>query len=157
MIRCFAEPYVCIFRLFHGSLAHNRYGPRKVGEDMSIRQSERMRVPSWDILLMIFRVFSRRFVWKHIDAIKKDKVILLTTHAMEEADLLADEVAVMKQGELAAFGSPLELKKMYGSALQFSLLVDKSKMIETESFIRNIFEENRDSIVVESPRPGRLL
>jgi ABC-type multidrug transport system ATPase subunit len=37
---------------------------------------------------------SRRFVWKHIDAIKENRVVLLTTHAMEEADLLADSVAV---------------------------------------------------------------
>jgi ABC-type Na+ transport system ATPase subunit NatA len=37
---------------------------------------------------------SRRFVWKHIDAIKENRVVILTTHAMEEADLLADSVAV---------------------------------------------------------------
>jgi ABC-type Na+ transport system ATPase subunit NatA len=37
---------------------------------------------------------SRRFVWKHIDEIKENRVVLLTTHAMEEADLLADSVAV---------------------------------------------------------------
>ena len=50
---------------------------------------------------------SRRFVWKHIDSIKESRVVLLTTHAMEEADLLADEVAILRKGELAAFGSPL--------------------------------------------------
>jgi ABC-type multidrug transport system ATPase subunit len=37
---------------------------------------------------------SRRFVWKHIDEIKENRVALLTTHAMEEADLLADSVAI---------------------------------------------------------------
>jgi ABC-type multidrug transport system ATPase subunit len=37
----------------------------------------------------------RRFVWKHIDAIKKNRVVLLTTHAMKEADLLSDSVAVI--------------------------------------------------------------
>ena len=37
---------------------------------------------------------SRRYVWRHIDEVKEDRVILLTTHAMEEADLLADTVAV---------------------------------------------------------------
>ena len=61
---------------------------------------------------------SRRYVWKHISAIKNDRVILLTTHAMEEADLLADNVAIMCNGELQAFGTPLELKSKYGSALQ---------------------------------------
>lgn len=37
---------------------------------------------------------SRRYVWRHIDEIKEGRVVLLTTHAMEEADLLADTVAV---------------------------------------------------------------
>lgn len=37
---------------------------------------------------------SRRAVWRHIDEVKEGRVILLTTHAMEEADLLADTVAV---------------------------------------------------------------
>ena len=38
---------------------------------------------------------SRRFVWRHIDVIKdQGRAVLLTTHAMEEADLLADTVAV---------------------------------------------------------------
>lgn len=39
---------------------------------------------------------SRRFVWRHIDEIKQGRVVLLTTHAMEEADLLADSVAVSR-------------------------------------------------------------
>jgi hypothetical protein len=37
---------------------------------------------------------SLRFVWKHIDEIKENRAVILTTHAMEEADLLADSVAV---------------------------------------------------------------
>lgn len=45
---------------------------------------------------------SRRFVWQHLDEIKKDCTILLTTHAMEEADLLSDEVAIMKSGQVSA-------------------------------------------------------
>ena len=35
-----------------------------------------------------------RFVWKHTDELKGNRVVILTTHAMEEADLLADSVAV---------------------------------------------------------------
>ena len=48
---------------------------------------------------------SRRFVWKHIDEVKEGRVILLTTHAMEEADLLADTVAVsFSMGFRCCFG-----------------------------------------------------
>mmetsp|Transcript_57713 Transcript_57713/g.172210 ORF Transcript_57713/g.172210 Transcript_57713/m.172210 type:complete len:1811 (-) Transcript_57713:232-5664(-) len=83
---------------------------------------------------------SRRFVWRHIDEIKDDRVVLLTTHAMEEADLLADAVAIMRKGDLAASGSPLQLKADHGSALQFNLLVDKTHVREIERTINDRFE-----------------
>jgi ABC-type multidrug transport system ATPase subunit len=73
-------------------------------------------------------IYSRRFVWRHIDEIKDGRVVLLTTHAMEEADLLADEVAILRKGEIVAIGSPLSLKAEHGSALQFSLLVETSDL-----------------------------
>jgi hypothetical protein len=84
---------------------------------------------------------SRRFVWKHISDIKDGRVILLTTHAMEEADLLSDTVAILSHGTVAAFGSPLELKTMYGSALQFSLICDKGDIESVEESVKNIFGE----------------
>ena len=66
-------------------------------------------------------------------------MILLTTHAMEEADLLADEVAIMKDGKLAALGSPLELKSNHGSVIQFNLLVEKDQVDKTQKMIKRIF------------------
>ncbi len=82
---------------------------------------------------------SRRFVWKHISDIKDGRVIILTTHAMEEADLLSDNVAILSHGTVAAFGSPLELKTTYGSALQFSLICDKGDIESVEESVQNIF------------------
>jgi len=99
---------------------------------------------------------NRRFVWQHLDDIKENRVILLTTHAMEEADLLADEVAIMRKGELAAFGTPLELKSDHGSALQFSILVDSAKVQETENKILQIFEDERSAVAVESGDAGNI-
>ena len=69
---------------------------------------------------------SRRAVWRHIEEVKAGRVVVLTTHAMEEADLLADTVAILRAGEVAALGTPLQLKAQYGSALQFSLLVERA-------------------------------
>jgi ABC-2 type transport system ATP-binding protein len=40
--------------------------------------------------------------------------IFMTTHLMEEADLLCDRVAIMHQGKVAALGSPAELKSAIG-------------------------------------------
>lgn len=39
---------------------------------------------------------------------------MLTTHSMEEADVLADRIAIMAEGHLAAVGTSLELKAQYG-------------------------------------------
>lgn len=82
---------------------------------------------------------SRRFVWKHISDVKDGRVIILTTHAMDEADLLSDNVAILSHGTVAAFGSPLELKTTYGSALQFSLICYKGDIESVEESVKNIF------------------
>eukprot|EP00339_Tiarina_fusa_P012759 CAMPEP_0117055772 /NCGR_PEP_ID=MMETSP0472-20121206/38691_1 /TAXON_ID=693140 ORGANISM="Tiarina fusus, Strain LIS" /NCGR_SAMPLE_ID=MMETSP0472 /ASSEMBLY_ACC=CAM_ASM_000603 /LENGTH=1686 /DNA_ID=CAMNT_0004771953 /DNA_START=109 /DNA_END=5169 /DNA_ORIENTATION=- len=100
---------------------------------------------------------SRRFVWRHIEEIKDDRVVLLTTHAMEEADLLADEVAIIRKGELAAFGSPLQLKTEHGTSLQFSLLADKEAVVETEASVRNFFSNSQEFIDIETSAAGTIV
>jgi len=37
----------------------------------------------------------RRDIWELIKDLKKDRIILLTTHSMEEADALSDRIAVL--------------------------------------------------------------
>lgn len=41
---------------------------------------------------------SRQQVWKLIQRMKKNRIIILTTHAMEEADVLSDRIAVIVDG-----------------------------------------------------------
>ena len=48
-----------------------------------------------------------------IKKMKKGRVVLLTTHAMEEADALADRIAVMCDGEISCIGTSLYLKNTY--------------------------------------------
>lgn len=99
---------------------------------------------------------SRRAVWEHIEGIKKGRVVLLTTHAMEEADLLCDTVAIMRKGELAAYGTPLELKSEYGSALQFALLVEKADTEATKDSIINRFSKSADWVAVDAGEAGNI-
>jgi ABC-2 type transport system ATP-binding protein len=54
---------------------------------------------------------SRRAIWDHVEALKGEKTILLTTHYLEEADVLADRVAIIDQGKIIALGTPDELKR----------------------------------------------
>ncbi|GBG28685.1 ABC transporter ATP-binding protein [Hondaea fermentalgiana] len=59
-------------------------------------------------------VQSRRSMMGLLLRHKRDRTIILTTHHLEEADLLGDRVAIMKDGSIACVGSPLELKLKYG-------------------------------------------
>lgn len=53
---------------------------------------------------------ARREVWDVLLGLKQQgKTVFLTTHYMEEAELLADTVAVIAKGEIVAIGSPSEL------------------------------------------------
>jgi len=59
---------------------------------------------------------ARRTVWERLLQLRKTKgmTILLTTHDMEEADVLCDELAILHQGRLAVMGNPAELKAQVG-------------------------------------------
>ena len=48
---------------------------------------------------------ARRETWEIINKAKKDKIIILTTHYMDEAEFLADRVAVMSRGTLKVCGT----------------------------------------------------
>jgi ABC-2 type transport system ATP-binding protein len=53
---------------------------------------------------------ARRLVWELIDALRRDGVaVLLTTHLMEEAESLADDVVIIDHGRVVAHGSPAVL------------------------------------------------
>src|SRR5215471_5535919 len=56
-------------------------------------------------------VEARRMLWEEIrQLVRRGKTVLLTTHYLQEADALADRVAVINKGEIIAQGSPAEIK-----------------------------------------------
>lgn len=55
---------------------------------------------------------------------KKNKTIILTTHAMEEADALADRIAVVADGTLRCIGTPLNMKNTYGDGYKITIVAD---------------------------------
>jgi len=56
-------------------------------------------------------VEARRMLWDEIRRmVARGKTVLLTTHYLQEADALADRVAVINQGEIIAQGTPSEIK-----------------------------------------------
>jgi ABC-2 type transport system ATP-binding protein len=56
-------------------------------------------------------VEARRMLWDEIRRmVDRGKTVLLTTHYLQEADALADRIAVINQGEIIAEGTPAEIK-----------------------------------------------
>ncbi|GLI66002.1 hypothetical protein VaNZ11_009613 [Volvox africanus] len=66
---------------------------------------------------------SRRYVWDIIQESKAGRAIILTTHSMEEADILGDRIAIMARGKLRCVGTSLRLKQRFGSGYTLSVSV----------------------------------
>jgi ABC-2 type transport system ATP-binding protein len=65
---------------------------------------------------------ARRDVWEVLVSLKKNgKTVFLTTHYMEEAELLADTVAIISKGKIIAMGSPDELIESNANYLVLTL------------------------------------
>ncbi|CAG2161807.1 unnamed protein product [Oppiella nova] len=58
---------------------------------------------------------ARRVVWDLLQYLRCERTILLTTHYMEEADVLGDRIAIMCEGRVKCCGSPMFLKKRFGA------------------------------------------
>ena len=57
---------------------------------------------------------ARRNTWDMLKNNKDGRIIILTTHYMEEADILADRIAIMAKGRFRCLGSSMFLKNRYG-------------------------------------------
>jgi ABC-2 type transport system ATP-binding protein len=74
---------------------------------------------------------ARRHLWDVVSSIKANKkTIILTTHYMEEAELLCDRIAIMDLGKIIALGSPAELihKGNNGHLIILRGEIDKQKL-----------------------------
>ncbi|XP_046531933.1 ATP-binding cassette sub-family A member 6 isoform X1 [Equus quagga] len=69
--------------------------------------------------------FSRHQVWSFLKERKADRVILLTTNFMDEADILADRKVIMSNGRLKCAGSSVFLKRRWGLGYHLSLYTNE--------------------------------
>lgn len=61
---------------------------------------------------------SRRKIWNILLSERERRTLLLTTHALDEADALADDIVIMSKGQLVVQGSAPELKHVHGGGYQ---------------------------------------
>ncbi|KAE9555651.1 hypothetical protein FO519_001122 [Halicephalobus sp. NKZ332] len=70
---------------------------------------------------------ARHEICKVLEAEKKNRTILLTTHYMDEADLLGDQIAILVKGRLVCKGSPEFLKNRFGTGYVLTMVIDPGK------------------------------
>ncbi|KAF8590206.1 P-loop containing nucleoside triphosphate hydrolase protein [Ramaria rubella] len=69
---------------------------------------------------------SRRSIWRTLTAVKNERTIVFTTHFLDEADLLADNIAILAApGKLVAEGSPVSLKSRLGKGYTLHVSFDR--------------------------------
>lgn len=67
--------------------------------------------------------YSRRFTWDLLQKNRDGKIMILTTHSMDEADILSNRIAIMANGEVKCCGSSLYLKSKFGVGYQLTVVL----------------------------------
>ncbi|HEY0196090.1 MAG TPA: ATP-binding cassette domain-containing protein [Methanobacterium sp.] len=90
---------------------------------------------------------TRENIWEYITKLnqKEDITVLMTTHYMEEADQLCDEVAIINQGKIIKEDSPINLKREL-KADTITVKVDKPDLFMEKAkaldYVENVYEED---------------
>ena len=109
-IRALAKKYGISYSTLQGRARRENWNLlRQAGETVSTELRE-----SLDVL-------ARRDLWKIVESLRGQTTVLLTTHYMEEAQALADRIAVMQKGKIAAMGTLDELREQSGTDSTASL------------------------------------
>ncbi|KAK3933415.1 Phospholipid-transporting ATPase ABCA1, partial [Frankliniella fusca] len=100
--------------------------------------------------------FSRRGIWELLVKFRKGRTIILTTHFMDEADLLGDRIAIMSEGRLQCCGSSVFLKERLGSGYHLTVELEEAKpydlqrkdrlLREVQSVIPSAHPQDRDDV-----------
>eukprot|EP00753_Platysulcus_tardus_P007431 PLAT152.11.p1 GENE.PLAT152.11~~PLAT152.11.p1 ORF type:complete len:1079 (-),score=645.97 PLAT152.11:106-3342(-) len=92
---------------------------------------------------------SRHQLWDVIREAKRGKSVLLTTHSMEEAEVLCDTIGIMTEGQLRCIGSAPMLKARYGDSYALTVTIEEEdgRQEELNKFLAELFP----SIVLLQP------
>jgi len=87
---------------------------------------------------------ARRYLWDTVEKIKsRGKTIILTTHYMDEAQILCDEIAIIDKGKIIAQGKPNELLKKYCSGVTVNLPIKKENSSEKLRILKSFAQKNK--------------
>ncbi|TYJ98619.1 ABC transporter A family member 7-like [Cucumis melo var. makuwa] len=81
---------------------------------------------------------SRNSLWNVVKHAKQDRAIILTTHSMEEAEVLCDRLGIFVDGSLQCIGNPKELKGRYGGSYVFTMTTSENHDVDVENMVKNL-------------------
>jgi len=81
---------------------------------------------------------SKKDLWRFLKSYQRDKIILITTHYLEEAEYLGDRIGIMSDGQFICCGTSSFLKSKYPCGFNINLLVNSDKFTEEKK--EKIFE-----------------
>ena len=82
---------------------------------------------------------SRRAIWDLVKKNKEGRLIVLTTHFMDEADFLGDRMAVITKGYLRCLGTSLFLKSRFGVGYTLTIVKSDEKVCNFFCLIFSVF------------------
>ncbi|CAM8881361.1 unnamed protein product [Rhodiola kirilowii] len=81
---------------------------------------------------------SRSSLWNVVKRAKQGRAIILTTHSMEEAEVLCDRLGIFVDGGLQCIGNPKELRARYGGSYVFTMTTSTNHADEVEHLVRSL-------------------
>ncbi|HJY09848.1 MAG TPA: ATP-binding cassette domain-containing protein [Nitrososphaeraceae archaeon] len=107
---------------------------------------------------------SRESMWEYIQRlVQEEKItIILTTHYMEEADILCDRIGIIERGKIIALDTPSKLKENVGGGDIIKLRLGDNKqdidvLLKNLSFIHEIGTDASGSVVLTVEDASRNL
>jgi len=92
---------------------------------------------------------ARRNLWELIQHIRQEgKTIILTTHYMEEAQYLCDEIAIMDYGKIIARGTPQELIKQYSP--EMTVILPSSSLNHNLDWLPLPYRKVNDAVEIQT-------
>ena len=72
---------------------------------------------------------NRRQLWDILSACKGKRAVVITTHSMEEADVLCNRIGIVNDGILRCVGPQVRLKSLYGGGFHLFIICQRGKIL----------------------------
>nr|KAG5702169.1 hypothetical protein BaRGS_033881 [Batillaria attramentaria] len=95
--------------------------------------------------------YARRSIWELLLKLRKGRTIILSTHHMDEADVLGDRIAIISHGKLCCIGSSLFLKDRFGSGYYLTLVREVTTLLQKFVPEAQLVEDNSMEVCFQMP------